>query len=123
MSDIRLGRATDTASYAQRLRIELVHVTVLLDRYRGSPGLELMRDQSLTTQLKLGALAGRLRAPDGTTNPGRHLLTGPEQLSLENARALRDRLIESLSRYERAEKLAGESDTDERPPIATPIRR
>ena len=112
MSDIRLGRAADAATYADRLRTELVHVTTLLDRYRGSPGLELMRDQSLTAQRKLGALASRLRALGDAADPGRYSLSEPEHVSLEVARNLRDRLTESLSRYERAEKLAAETDID-----------
>lgn len=112
MTDIRLGRAADAASYAGRLQAELVHVTAMLDRYRGSPGLELLRDQSLTAQRKLGALADRLRALGDTADPGRYPLSAPEHLSLETARELRDRLTESLCRYERAEKLAAETDCE-----------
>jgi hypothetical protein len=112
MTDVRLSRAADAASYAGRLQAELIQVTAMLDRYRGSPGLELMRDQSLTAQRKLGALADRLRALGETADPGRYPLSQPEHVTLETALDLRDRLVESLARYERAEKPAVETDSD-----------
>lgn len=105
MSDERLARLTDAAAHAERLQEDLVRVTTALNTYRGSPGLELLRDRSHFVQNQLEAIAGRLNALGSSADSGRYPLSETEHLALEAARDLRDRMAESLARYQRAEQV------------------
>lgn len=112
MTDARLDRIGDAAAYAEDLRAELDRITAMLDRYRGSPGLEIMCDRSSEAQRRLKALVDRLVAPGMKADLGHYALSQPEHLLLESALDIRDRLAESLSRYKRAEDLNAEADPE-----------
>ena len=102
MSDTHLARAADAASYADRLQTDLVRITAMLSDYRGSPGIDLLHERSHSTQQQLKAIAERLGALGKLADPGRYPLNEAEHIALEAACDLRERLMESLSRYQRA---------------------
>lgn len=102
MSATHLARAVDAASYAERLQEDLIRITSALNTYRGSPGLELLRDRSHFVQSQLEAIAGRLNALGSSADSGRYPLSEAEHIALEAASNLRDRMTESLARYQRA---------------------
>jgi hypothetical protein len=112
MTDTRPGRAADAADYAGYLKSDLARVTMMLDRYRGSPGLEIMHGRSLNAQRKLHAIQDRARALGCMGDRGRYVFSESEQTTLEIARDLRDRLIESLARYQRAAALPARKVSD-----------
>lgn len=105
MNNRRLVCAADAASYAKRLQHELARIATALNTYRGSPGLELLRDRSYLIQSQLEAIARRLSVPDGSAESGRYPLSEAEHLALETASDLRERMTESLARYRRAAQI------------------
>ena len=103
MSRNHLERARDAASYTDRLLAELSRLSGELNHFRGASGLELLRDRAAATQAELARIADRLAALGNRADPGRYPLSQSEHIALETACDLRDRLIESLARYQRAE--------------------
>jgi hypothetical protein len=101
MSATYLSRTTDAASYAMRLQANLIRITAALDIYRGSPGLELMRERSHVVQGELGAISGRLNTFGRLVDLARAPLSKAEHMALEAAGDLCERMRESLARYER----------------------
>jgi hypothetical protein len=108
MSANHLERAADAASYADRLQAELAQLSAELNHFRGASGLELLRDRSAVAQRQLDLISSRLGALGATADAGRYPLSDAEHIALEVACDLRERLIESLARYQRAEIRAGD---------------
>ena len=106
MTKSYLFRATDAASYADHLQTDLIRVTSMLDQYSGSPGVEFLRERSYSAQRQLKAITERLEAPGMSADSRRNPLSEAEHIALEGACDLRERLIESLSRYQRADSRA-----------------
>ena len=104
-----LMRAADAAICADRLRVDLLRLTGELDAYRGAGGLEFLRDRSLAAQRQMEMIAQRLDTLGRSADPGRYPLSEPEHTALDAARDLRERLAESLARYQRASHLANSS--------------
>jgi hypothetical protein len=103
MSLNHLERARDAASYTDRLLAELARLSGELNHFRGASGLELLRDRSSAVQVQLELIATRLDALGKGADPGRYPLSDAEHISLEIACDLRERLVESLARYQRAQ--------------------
>lgn len=103
MSANHLERATDAAAYASRLQGELARLYSELNRFRGASGLEFLRERCITAQRQLELISSRLEALGRNADPGRYPLSEVEHIALETACDLRERLMESLARYERAE--------------------
>jgi hypothetical protein len=103
MSFSHLERAEDAAAYAATLRTDLATLSSELENFRGASGLELLRDRSLASQQQLDLIAARLGALGRQGDPGLYPLSEVEHAILDSARALRERMTESLSRYQRAQ--------------------
>lgn len=99
-----LERARDAATYTDRLLTELAGLSAELNHFRGASGLDLLRDRSSASQAQLGLIASRLEALGKGADPGRYTLSDTEHMALEDACNLRERLIESLARYQRAKQ-------------------
>lgn|GEM_PF-6662214 len=107
MNTTRPLRAADVAASAERMQADLNRIEAALNRYRGSPGLELLRDRSRHVQRQLEAIAHRLNDPGISAGSGRDALSEAEHMALTTAADLCERMRETLSRYGRAEDLAG----------------
>jgi hypothetical protein len=104
MTKSHLVRALDAASYTDHLLTDLVRVTDQLACYRNSPGGEMLRERSYSAQGQLKAISEHLEALGLSADPGKYPLSDAEHIVLERACDLRERLVESLSRYQRADK-------------------
>lgn len=104
MSLAHLDRARDAATYTDGLLTELGRLSAELNHFRGASGLELLRDRSADAQAQLELIATRLDALARGADPGRYPLSDAEHMALESACDLRERLMESLARYQRAER-------------------
>ena len=102
MTIAHLDRARDAATYTARLLNELARLSSELKHFSGASGLELLRDRSAAAQSQLELIASRLDALGMGADPGRYPLSNAEHMALEGACDLRERLMESLARYQRA---------------------
>jgi hypothetical protein len=100
MSDTHLARASDAASYAERLEADIGRAIGTLNKYRGSPDVEILRDRAHAARLRLEAICIRLNALGKSADPGRYPLSEAEHIALDAARALRRELIEAVARYQ-----------------------
>lgn len=105
MSTARPLRAADVAASAERLQADLIRIEAALNRYRGSPGLELLRERSRLVQSQLDTIAHRLNGVGDSSGAKCYALSEAEYMALEAAGDLCERMRETLSRYERANDL------------------
>lgn len=98
-----IERAADAASYADRMQADLARLSGMLNHYRGASGLELLHARSDASQRDLEAISHRLDALGAKSESTRYQLSETEHGALDTARDLRDRMMESLARYQRAD--------------------
>lgn len=97
-----MERAADAAAYADRLQADLARLAGVLNDYRGASGLELLDDRASASQRALEMIARRIDALGRQSDSARYPLSDTEHAALDTARDLRDRMMESLARYQRA---------------------
>lgn len=96
------ARDADAAAYAQTLQHDLARVSDQLNTFRGATGLELMHERSRMTQQALETIARRIGTLARRSDMPRCRLSDAEHTTLDTARDLRERMMESLARYQRA---------------------
>lgn len=97
-----MERAANAAAYADRLQADLARLAGMLNHFRGASGLELLHDRATASQRALETIARRINALGRASDSGRYPLSDTEHATFDAARDLRDRMMESLSRYQRA---------------------
>lgn len=102
MSRSHLERAADAAAYADRLHADLARLSLELERHRGAADLESLRERSAASRRQLELIAARLHALRRQADAGRYPLSEAENLALETALDLRDRMQASLARNQGA---------------------
>ncbi|HVY90509.1 MAG TPA: hypothetical protein VG942_16700 [Hyphomonadaceae bacterium] len=100
-------RASEAASYADRLQGDLINLSGMLDHYRdghGVAGLEALREQSASSQQRLKAIAQRLDALGESADPGKYALSDKEHAVIDEARNVREHMMQTLDRLQRRAK-------------------
>jgi len=103
----RQDRASEAASYADGLQGDLINLSGMLDHYRdgnGIVGLETLREQSASSQQRLKAIAQRLDTLGGSADPGKYGLSDQEHATIDDARNLREHMMQTLDRLQQKTK-------------------
>lgn len=91
-----LERATEAATYTDRLRSDLASLADTLSGYAGTRGIDALREQGWQIQGMLKAISGRLSALGRSADPDKYCLSETEHEVLENASDHRSLMMEVL---------------------------
>lgn len=103
-------RAAEAAGYADRLQADLVSLSGMLDHYRDRGDArdpENLRERCIAAQRQLEEIAQRLDGLGGSADPGKYPLSDQEHAALDDACNLRERMMDTLERLQRAERRPG----------------
>jgi hypothetical protein len=100
-------RAVEAVCYADRLKADLINLAGRLGKYRNPPArIEELRETSERALRQLDAILHRLDSLGREADHGKYVLCDQEHASLDAARDLRARMMDTLADIQHAEGLA-----------------